>query len=407
MKTKIIFFVISFIIISFLSRSAFSQTGWQQVTSPQSGYELYGIYFKDGNTGVCSKFKTTNGGMNWFQTDPGGSYAMNFIDQNTGYRVGGGILMTTNLGENWITQTNPTGTLYGVHFPNTNTGYACGESGKIIKTTSGGTNWFLLTSPVSTSYYLNGTFFVDANTGFVTGFTTSGNPSVIIKSTNGGSNWDIQSFPTGTGYGAVYFLNAMTGIVIGIKAAKTTDGGATWIAKNLPVSGFLYSLNFSSSTVGYAVGFGGTIIKTTDTGETWFRQTSPSSTLRSVYFVNDNTGYACGNNGIVIKTTDGGGPPFGITPLNNEVPRNYALYQNYPNPFNPVTKINFELPNTDYIKLIVYDVLGKKVALLVNEKLTPGKYEVNFDGSCYPSGVYFYTLTTDSYMAIKKMILIK
>ncbi len=155
------------------------QSGWVQVTSPQTGYDLYGIYFKDINTGVCTNYKTTNGGTSWYQTATSGNYAMFFIDQSTGFRTGSGIVKTTNLGENWISQTNPAGILYGVHFVDINTGFACGELAKIVKTTSGGTSWTLLTSPVSSSYYLNGVYFVDANTGFIAKQLTAGQIGVF------------------------------------------------------------------------------------------------------------------------------------------------------------------------------------------------------------------------------------
>ncbi len=97
----------------------------------------------------------------------------------------------------------------------------------------------------------------------------------------------------------------------------------------------------------------------------------------------------------------------GITPISNEIPNEYKLEQNYPNPFNPITNIKFQMPKEAFVKLTVFDVLGREVATLVNEQLKPGSYEVDFDGSYYPSGVYFYTLKTAGYVETKKMILNK
>jgi len=91
----------------------------------------------------------------------------------------------------------------------------------------------------------------------------------------------------------------------------------------------------------------------------------------------------------------------------------FSLSQNYPNPFNPTTKINFTiLPLTKGaggldVRLIVYDILGREVAELVNDKLSPGSYEVEWDGSKYASGVYFYKLVSSDFSEVKKMILIK
>lgn len=93
----------------------------------------------------------------------------------------------------------------------------------------------------------------------------------------------------------------------------------------------------------------------------------------------------------------------------NEIPNKFMLYQNYPNPFNPATKIRFDISGSSAAKtfLYVYDILGREVATLVNEQLSPGTYKVNFDGSNYPSGIYFYKFISGEYSAVKKMILLK
>lgn len=99
-----------------------------------------------------------------------------------------------------------------------------------------------------------------------------------------------------------------------------------------------------------------------------------------------------------------------IKTLGNESPQEFSLYQNYPNPFNPTTKIRFALPPSargSFAKLAVYDALGREVVTLVNEQLKPGTYEVDWDGSSYVSGVYYYKLIAGDYIDTKKMILIK
>ena len=83
------------------------------------------------------------------------------------------------------------------------------------------------------------------------------------------------------------------------------------------------------------------------------------------------------------------------------------LSQNYPNPFNPVTSIQFTVGSKQCVTLKAYDVLGNEVATLVNEEKPAGSYNVYFDGSSLPSGVYFYRLQAGSFIDIKKMILLK
>jgi hypothetical protein len=97
----------------------------------------------------------------------------------------------------------------------------------------------------------------------------------------------------------------------------------------------------------------------------------------------------------------------GIKQINNNIPQNYILYQNFPNPFNPATKIDFNIAKSSDTKLIIYDMLGKEIAVLVNEHLQPGKYQVDWDGSHYTSGTYFYKLISEDYTITKKMMLLK
>jgi N-acetylneuraminic acid mutarotase len=85
----------------------------------------------------------------------------------------------------------------------------------------------------------------------------------------------------------------------------------------------------------------------------------------------------------------------------------FSLYQNYPNPFNPVTTIQYEIPKESFVKIIVYDVLGREVKELLNEEKPKGIYEITFNGSGLASGTYFYQLKTENYIETKKMQLMK
>lgn len=103
--------------------------------------------------------------------------------------------------------------------------------------------------------------------------------------------------------------------------------------------------------------------------------------------------------------------PVGLVNI-TETASQFSLGQNYPNPFNPVTKIRFEIPSTGGItksatKLMVFNSLGQQVAQLVNGVLSPGSYEVDFDGSGLSSGVYYYRIESGEYSDIKKMMLVK
>ncbi|MGA2667850.1 MAG: T9SS type A sorting domain-containing protein, partial [Ignavibacteria bacterium] len=111
---------------------------------------------------------------------------------------------------------------------------------------------------------------------------------------------------------------------------------------------------------------------------------------------------------------------IGIRKLSEELPHEFLLSQNYPNPFNPSTKIKFDISPIPLsrgvdaeggrgvsVRLTIYDLLGREVTTLVNQPLQPGTYEVEWDGTNYPSGVYFYRLTAGNYSDTKKLVLLK
>jgi subtilisin family serine protease/subtilisin-like proprotein convertase family protein len=124
----------------------------------------------------------------------------------------------------------------------------------------------------------------------------------------------------------------------------------------------------------------------------------------------------------ILKLTDGTASDYGTmdswvieityanfigVPQTITIPSSFALHQSYPNPFNPVAKIRYDVPKESFVEIKVYDILGREAAVLVNGVQKAGVYTVEFDGSNFASGVYFYSMKTDSYTDIKKMVLVK
>ena len=104
----------------------------------------------------------------------------------------------------------------------------------------------------------------------------------------------------------------------------------------------------------------------------------------------------------------------GIKEISSNVPGEYKLFQNYPNPFNPVTKINFDVPvchsgegQNPVVKLVIYDALGREVSTLVNEKLNPGSYSVDFNATNRSGGVYFCRMQSAGFTDVKRLVLLK
>jgi endo-1,4-beta-xylanase len=91
----------------------------------------------------------------------------------------------------------------------------------------------------------------------------------------------------------------------------------------------------------------------------------------------------------------------------SKIPQGFSLYQNYPNPFNPTTNITFSIPKADYVQLTVYDMLGRKVAQLLDGRLAAGQKTVQFNAANLSSGTYLYRLQTSEFISTRKLVLIK
>ena len=214
---------------------------------------------------------------------------------------------------------------------------------------------------------------------------------------------------------------------------RSENGGSTWTTNSsLGLSGEIVpdftfiSSDTSQSGPGniiacYQMGNGDTIvIRRGTTGGSLgtreyklneFRSSNFNSPVVAVYNDGGTRYSAFSYTGIVSNYTsnvyfDQENLTTGIT-NNNGIVNGYQLSQNYPNPFNPSTSINFSIPKSGNVRLVVYDLLGKEVATLVNENLTIGNYTVDFKGTSLASGVYFYKLITNDFTDIKKMTLVK
>ncbi|MBK8982404.1 MAG: T9SS type A sorting domain-containing protein [Ignavibacteria bacterium] len=127
------------------------------------------------------------------------------------------------------------------------------------------------------------------------------------------------------------------------------------------------------------------------------------TSMNTIAFVqNDGAG-----NKEVLNCALGENIPTGISVNSNTIPERFTLYQNYPNPFNPSTGIKFDVPKNSIVKLSVYNSLGQEAAVLLNETLSAGTYNMRFDGANLSSGLYFYKIETEDFTDIKKMMLVK
>ena len=259
------------------------------------------------NSGVFL-YKSTNNGVNWSNIGSDiKSYEIEFINPTTGISIGGNgqVYKTSNSGVNWNSQTTQLADfLWGVDFPNDNTGYAV-DNGHLFKTTNGGNNWF---SVLNKGLYRMG--FTDANTGFCSGDDT------LYKTTNGGLNWKGIQYGLLTQINGMSFINTNTGFILANQVKKTTNSGGTW-ADIKSYRGYHQSIYFYDENLGfigeddYNLGWG--VSRTTNSGLNWDFQTFPTvhDYIFDFYFTNNTTGYFTTRNQI-FKTSNSGSNWFSV-----------------------------------------------------------------------------------------------
>jgi hypothetical protein len=196
---------------------------------------------------------------------------------------------------------------------------------------------------------------------------------------------------------------------------RSTDNGTTWTQTTLNNKS-IHSLTVLGNNILAGTEYYDGLYISTDNGVSWSLKNEGLTSVNGVYslLIANNFIFAGTSNKSVYRRPLS--EIISIQNISTEIPSTYSLQQNYPNPFNPSTKIKFDIPALGFplgrgaggmTVIRVYNILGKEIETLVNEKLNPGTYEVIFNASQYPSGVYFYRLISDGYNETKRMLLIK
>jgi len=177
----------------------------------------------------------------------------------------------------------------------------------------------------------------------------------------------------------------------------------------------LFRVTFTDANNGWAVGGGfnmivpaqSLILHTTNGGSTWTNQFAGTrNQLRGVTFSNQNNGWIVGENGTILHTSDNG-ETFVADKPTNKLPNQFNLSQNYPNPFNSKTEISYSLPTQGKVTLAVFDEMGRKISTLVNGYQSASQHRVAFDGTGLATGTYFYRLNVNGIGETRKMVLLK
>jgi photosystem II stability/assembly factor-like uncharacterized protein len=421
-----------------------------------TGWAIGGYEDNDLNINFFVAYKTTNGGITWLSKGTSSiNYSMesfSFFDSATVVCAGknGTIVKTTNDGNNWAKlESSTVNNLHSISVVKPNLAWVVGDGGSILKTINGGVlTYFSISGLVrysdnnqpATNGYVKA-FKLDGSTGNIITYDSvqiQANGSYTLSNVPQDSV-DIGVYPNSTTQNdyvityypsTTYWQNAttlyptgnLTNINIGaIRMSPVTAGNS--------VNGKVMRLTDAQignlkDAVLYAKN-GNTFVRcaVSDENGVYHLPSLPTGNLKIIC---NRIGFT--NDSAMVNVTPTGNIdsinfhlyriPVGIKQISEIVPSEYKLYQNYPNPFNPSTIIRFQIKDSRHggsstnVKLIVYDILGREIITLVNEKLQAGTYEIPFSinsitNNRVSSGIYFYTLTAGDFKATKRFVLIK
>lgn len=413
--------------------------------------------------------KTIDFGDTWFPLVDAVTYAMlchiEFPERNIGFTVGdnlfNGQVLKTLDGKTWEIVLNTFDTaLVESSFLNKDNGYVCGfllegneHKGFIYRTFNGGGSW--LKSTLNWPFRPTSISFINDSVGFIVGgsstmaevdpavfktldygntwdsvfydtiglylsvnFTSTdtgfllhriNNSAVartnVYKTVNQGNSWELSFTKDGYLPISLFFLDNNYGYLLadnGEKIHRTTNGGFTWDTVYCPTLKAT-SLFFIDQLNGYTVSSQGEISKTEDAGETWISLESPTCNyLSDLFFFGIDTGYVVGSLGTILYTADGG------YPVNNrEIFPDKKIHSfNYPNPFSNTTTITCNLSSISDISIEIYRINGEILKSTYMMRQPAGKFEVLFDASNLPSGIYLYRIKLKDDIETKKMVVI-
>lgn len=393
---------------------------WERVTVTPAN-AVNGICFAGGKwgwmAGTSVLFRTTDAGASWTNLPSRPvttTYGVSAPDTLRCWSIGSAVIYrTTNGGTSWESAfvTVPSGgRLYAIQMLSATTGWVAGSAGILYRTTNGGTNWTLI--PTGTVRTLRSVYFLNPARGWAVG-----DGGTVLATTDSGASWSLVPFIDTLAVHAVTFTDVMNGYAVGRygRAYRTTNGGAFWSQQAIPTRSHLNAVVFQGSNTGWIAGDEGTILRTTDGGSTWKGTVSGTmQSLKGIAVIDGQTQWIAGAMGTVLRNPSG--PATSVPGSGEERPSMFALAQNFPNPFNPGTTIEYTIPEGGLatlpsggrmVNLAVYDILGREVALLVDERQGSGEHTVRFNAAGLASGVYIYRLAVGGAAMARTMLLVK
>ena len=403
------------LLLALVVMPAESQPQWKMLASPTSR-NLNKVCFIDsvegwvaGDTGTI--LHTSNAGNSWTGQNPGirdDIKELFMLDRRFGWAVamrydidslwfGSVLLKTSDGGLSWSSQLYRDEYFSALSFQDSTHGWMGGAVGELLRTSDGGLTWAqaLVDSSIWMQYPVLKFRFLSTVYGFAMGGHID-RAGVVWRTTNGGDRW-TSDVAAGEPVRDLHFVDSLHLVAIGgdfengPAIVLSSDGGLTWTEHYLNLVGEVRAMSFRTPNEAWvALGILGQYMVTTDTGSTWTTFSVPDSAAAlDLTFADSLHGYMVGTKGIILryKPTIAG---IAVSRTAGTSP-SFMLEQNYPNPFNPSTTIRYTIPTGSHVRLVMYNTLGQKVAVIVDDFRTAGSHEEVWTPDL-PSGVYFCRL---------------
>gem|GEM_PF-3036769 len=395
--------------------------------------------------GIGGIFKSTNGGMTWDTSAVPASVSKIVIHPsnsnivyaalNGGNYMHPGVVKTTDAGHSWFYADSGLYTdldasyLQGIAIdPQHPETLYCGQAGtwggSLWKTTTGGAYWFPSDSGMRHDNSVGQNIVIDPESTNVVYTLTGGNGAWAWRTTNGGAYWYNLGIPWNAYHTrtlemdphdpATLYVVAALG-VSPPQVAKTTDKGAAWRLMSYDTMGIhsIACVTFDPNTANCWYAGAGNVQSSSDGGIHWELMTPSIQGLNgpvlAIAFAPDGNALYAGAQGVNYAEGSGVFRYRFVTSVQHslEFPQSIRLHQNFPNPFNSTTTIQFDLPTVSLASLKVYDILGRVVAVLVDERISPGEHTVRWEAAGMPSGVYVARLQAGSAVRSTKLVLLR
>ena len=424
------------IVFSIVIFSSITNAQWVHINGPSSNYinSLVVSSIGEGNIHLFAGtvgsgiFLSTDEGTNWTAMNNGltennvSSLAISdttvfagteHTTNNTWPVTNGRIFHSTNNGASWQTADTTLPGEYVKCFAIKDTIIFAGtyipEGGKVYKSSNNGKTWELI---LLIPHYYAATCLIIKDSNVFVG--SNGGLGGLFRTSDNGENW-VKIDSTLGGFSSLMLdgTNLLAGTSTG--AYLSADNGLSWSSINNGLPDYVNNYGWITTLAGSSNGDGGSNIFAGTDSAGIFLSTNNGTNWSSIGLTGKKVSALAITETNLFALTEQGIWRLPLSEIltsvnetaNYNMLRNYELKQNFPNPFNPVTKISYAIPQNSFVELKVFNLLGQEIATLVNQEKPAGNYEVNFNATNLPSGVYIYKMKSGDYVETRKMVLLK